>query len=635
MRKIFNKTGAARHIPAALVLSALLSCGSGEKGGPAITGGENGDCSSTDGTLPGRIDVTVPESSPEAVAYNDLYDSSPDAGRFSMPEMPVRPVMHWTCVDIADRSDRNSLGLSERTRGLQYHLLCQSLAGLVNRALAEGRTNVGIWLEDSQAPYSRVKATLGPEIGRQAGIQLISKDYGDYEGQRVNVRDLVDGYVLCDVEGNPESAVAASVASHVFNSIIVDVRDKTYFDGLGMEMKYDATRKSTEDAWHEFRDRCSNKALVLMPVQTGELREYAVSNSLFVLNLNKKNGTSSGGTNTALMDEVLAWLEPGASVLGWESASGEDVFVSRISAAGKLMLAADWSYNHTLTSAGARSHSPALAKVLNPRDIDYTKPAHYVSFFLSDGDNYQWVMNAFDEEFYSEPSVPSVKFSFGLCSQALEQLAPVHEDHLLASQQIPGNLMECFGGGYFYVDNYASKSDRASGLRLLAERTASAMRAHRLKVLHLIAEDVDSEASMEAYRAFAEANDQLEGIVVIQYSPYNGGGGKVLWVTNKEGYDIPVVTAGYSLWRGSDAPGQGSPQEIGVRMKTLADGLTHDLVCVHAWSTFDGRKGASAALACLNAAGKTFEAVPVQELVWRIRMAERREQTLKYLSTIR
>ena len=109
MRKIFNKTGAARHIPAALVLSALLSCGSGEKGGPAITGGENGDCSSTDGTLPGRIDVTVPESSPEAVAYNDLYDSSPDAGRFSMPEMPVRPVMHWTCVDIADRSDRNSL----------------------------------------------------------------------------------------------------------------------------------------------------------------------------------------------------------------------------------------------------------------------------------------------------------------------------------------------------------------------------------------------------------------------------------------------------------------------------------------------------------------------------------------------
>ena len=30
-----------------------------------------------------------------------------------------------------------------------------------------------------------------------------------------------------------------------------------------------------------------------------------------------------------------------------------------------------------------------------------------------------------------------------------------------------------------------------------------------------------------------------------------------------------------------------------------------------------------------------FQAVSMQELIWRVRMAERKEQTLKYLATIK
>lgn len=399
---------------AASVVFLSCSCSGGEPDSGPIIGGETGGGDNTD--LPDNIDVTVPESSTDAVAYEDIYDKNPDNSWFNMPVSSRVPKAHWTCVDVIDRGDRNDLGLSENTRGLQYHLLCQSLAGLVNRALEQGKTDIGIWLENSQDSYSRVKATLGPEIGRQTGVELLSKEYGDWEGTKVNVRDLIDGYVLTDVERNPESAVVATVASHVYNSVIVDVRDREYFDKIGLTITYDATDKTTEDAWHEFKDRCSNKALVLMPVQTGELREYAVKNNLFVLNLNKKNGTSTGGVNTGIMNEILAWLAPGASVLGWESASGEDVFVSPVSAHGRLMLAADWSSNHGLTSAGAVSHAPALAKVINPRKINYSASAHYVSFFLSDGDNYQWIMNGFDKDFYSVSSVIPARMSFGICS---------------------------------------------------------------------------------------------------------------------------------------------------------------------------------------------------------------------------
>jgi len=36
---------------------------------------------------------------------------------------------------------------------------------------------------------------------------------------------------------------------------------------------------------------------------------------------------------------------------------------------------------------------------------------------------------------------------------------------------------------------------------------------------------------------YVDANDQLEGIVALQYSPYAGGEGDVIWVTNKAGYE--------------------------------------------------------------------------------------------------
>ena len=67
-----------------------------------------------------------------------------------------------------------------------------------------------------------------------------------------------------------------------------------------------------------------------MPVQTGELREFAIKNELFVLNLNKRQGTSIAEQNTALPKEILAWLEPNAPVYGWEQGVSEDAFVDLV-----------------------------------------------------------------------------------------------------------------------------------------------------------------------------------------------------------------------------------------------------------------------------------------------------------------
>lgn len=582
-------------------------------------------------TPPTEGTIKIPQPNSDALSYMDLHDALSDVGQFYMPEPARVPKYHWTCVI---GQDKNALGRSSAAEGLQYHLLCQSLAGLTNRALSKGETNVGIWLEQDGLSYDASKQILGGEIGRQTAVELSTKGYGEYEGEQVDPRAFVKGFVLTDVEKNPESAVVASVAAHVYDAIIVDVRDRAFFEGEGYELLYDASSKSTSDAWHEFRDKCSNKALVVMPVQTAELREFAIANDLFVINLNKKQGIPSAGQNSALFDEVLSWLEPNAPVLGWEQGVGEDVFVEKVSATGHLMLASDWSYNHSLTSVNyTQRQKPELAAVVNPREIDYNKSGNFVSFFLSDGDNYQWVMgDGFINDFYSLSEGRSARMSYGLCSEALSQLSPERFGQIFEAQKGENTLMECFGGGYFYVDNYATRADRPSALKVIAQRAAAHMRQHRIKVLNIIALDVKSEATKQACQAFVDANDELEGIIAIQYSPYNGGEGQVLWCRNSSGYDIPVITTKYSLWKGGNHR-QGSPAEIAALMK--ADNAPYCAVCVHAWSDFEGKRAGAAAADCLRMAGSGFKAVNAQELVWLVRMKEREDQTLKYLATIK
>ena len=573
-------------------------------------------------------EIILPPSSSEAVHYSDLYDPVQDDGQFYMPEFPRIPSLYWNCVGMKDE-------------GLSYQLLCESLAGIVNGAFKENRSDIAIWLDIDSDSYSRAKASLGKEVGRQTAYELLSGTYGPVDGTEVQVKDLVKGYVLVDVASNPESAVVASVAAHVYQSVIVDVTLQDRISSIGLSMLYDARGKSTQDAWSEFKDKCSNSSLVIMPVGTAELRNYSICNRLFTINLNKQRGTTSGGMNSKLFDEVLSWLAPNSPVLGWESGEfGEDEFVGKVSRYGHLMLAADWSYNHPLTSALARNRQPsALSPVINPRDIDYNEKKNFVSFFLSDGDNYQWVMgDGFVNDFYLLRSRSEVKMSYGLAAQALSELSPDRYSQLLGLCAEGNTLMETFGGGYFYADTYALNTDRRKeSLSVIAGRTAAHMRQHRLKVLQLTSWRAFSQDAMEAYQAFVDANDQLEGIVVIQYSPYTGGNGEIRWCTNKRGYDIPVVSVKYSLWNGLPTDvGGGNPQQVAKTMSTQEPSMepSFSVCCVHAWSAFAGLRSSDAALSCIEQLPDSFEAVSTHEIIWRIRMAFRKEQTLKYLSAI-
>lgn len=565
----------------------------------------------------------------------------PDGKLYSMPEMKKKPRKFWTCTGVVSIDNRNSINETETMQGLQYHLLCQSLAGLTNRMVEEGKSDVAVWLYDhgGKASYKVSKQALEDmgicEQGVQNGLELACSDYESVDGLRLQLKDFFDGYVLTDVKNNPESGIVASVASHVYNSIIVDVRDKEYFEKAGYSMKYDATHKTTLDAWHEFKDKCNNEALVIMPVQTGELREFAIKNNLFVLNLNKKQGDPRSGQNVDLLEEVLAWLQPNVPVYGWEQGVSEDQFVARISKSGHPMIPCDWSYNHSLTSLlYTERQQPVQAQSFNLKLIDFDKKCNYVSFFLSDGDNIQWMMQDFATSFYDVPEAIEVKMSYGLPVSTLSMMAPAQLHNLMNLRRDECSVLEMLGGGYYYIDTYSQNNNRNDNLKIAAERLAVSMRRYHVGLLGVMAMDVKSAASREAYQAFVDANDRLEGIIALQYSPYAGGGGEVFWVTNKNGYDIPVITVRYSLWDRIHER-EGSPDFIASKLEAEAQVESFSAICVHAWSRFEGNAhGAAAARLCAGKLDGRFEVVNMQELVWRLRMSRHPEQTLEYLNKI-
>ena len=602
--------------------------------------------------------VNLGKDDPKPKYYLEQYDPISDQGQYWHPDMMSKlPSMHYElyATSLGSRNDPNVPGGDVNAGGgfgLQYHLLCQSLSALNDKAVSDGSVYCGMWMDagNTITAYRDARRYLGmagPSFIVWAGNMLTNPGFLPLDGGVMDA--LGRNYVLTDVINNPESNVVAIVAAHVHKAIIVDSRDKHFFDANGYQMVYDASSKTTADSWREFKDKCNNRALAVIPAQTGELADFAMANNLFVINLNKQYGTSGGGQNAQLFKEVLAWLQPNSPVYGWELGVGEDEFVNLVSKSGNMMVAIQefnmpyFSYNYK------NRQQPLLANVVNPQDIDYEKDKKFVSFYLSDGPHTGWMMNGFVENYYTDPNVDEVKMSFGITASNISMVDPLSFERIIAQQSKKSTLMESFGGGYYYSDDFGTAANRKELLGELARKVAAHMRQHRIKVLEQIAHDVKSAASIEAYQAFVDANDQLEGIISIQYAPsYAQGGGDILWVTNKEGYKIPVITVSYSIWNmgAQNQLRDGTPTFVANRLNQSDSKFSS--VIIHAWSNFTDTgesmdeiaenapggtiRGASAAEMCTRRLNDKYEAVNLQELIWRVRMHYEPEQTKKYLS---
>lgn len=573
--------------------------------------------------------------------YFAEVDKPENRNQYWTPEPTVVPKGYYVCTgsDFGDFG-RYEVNKTELKEGLQYANMCESLAGLVNRAVENKESDYAIWLGDS---HNSKSYTLCEQDLIEQGIYKKTASDGIALLKSGLFSNLIKGYVLTDVVNNKESSVVAAVASHVYSAVIVDVRDKTVYDEMGLQMLYDATQKTTRDSWREFKDKCNNKALVLMPAQTNDMKDFAIANNLFVINMR-----NDGNHNWDLLSEVLDWLNPCSPVYGWEDLD-EHSFVQAVSEKGHLMVPCNFYMNMPLTSLNySQKQNNLLVNVINPGNIDYSNNDNdkYVSYYLSDGDNVQWIFHIWYDGWFKHAQAKEMKMAYGIPSTNLDMIAPSVYKNIVTNQDPENTLVENCGGGYIYIDAYASQKETGKYLNDLADKVAANMRQHRMKVLGLFTNDAKSENAKKAYKTFIEANNGLEGIIVVQYAPYNGGRGEVYWYTNSDGTEIPVITVRYTLWNfGYNSEGQGTPAYVAKLLKD--DQPDFSLIDIHAWSSFadignsndqlgetlDGNiSGAGAAALCQRRLPKNYKCVSLQELIWRMRMKHNKEQTTRLVN---
>lgn len=576
------------------------------------------------------------EATDNKALFIEQYDQTSDNGQYWLPKQK-QGTNYW--VVINGTSNENSF----EDNSLRNHLLAESIIGLCALAVNEGTSTTMVWSDSPNSNYAEVKDRIDMvENGTQTTWELLK--------HHDNVKSNIDGYVLCKLR-KEESVVVATIASHVHRAVIVDEYYEDSIIALGYEMKYDARNKTLSDAWSEFKDNCENDALILMPTHTGQLKSFAIAHRLMMVNYNKEMGDPSEGTNESIFREALAWLEPLSPVLGWEQGLGEDAFVQPISESGNMMVPADWLVNSTMMSAEYENNQSGIANVTNPQFIDYSDSLHYASFFLTDGDNVQWMMNNFRSgDYYLNELNSEVKMSFGLPVANLAMLSPYQLERLFSEQVTDNSLIEFGGGGYYYPDNFGRNKNRTELLQGIAQKVGDHMRQKRVKVLGLICKDVTSIEAQEAYQAYISNNDQLTGIIAIQYHPYAGGDGEIMWFENADGIDIPVITARYAIWNHGNMnwPSQGTPNYIASKINEQASSgqSAASLVAVHAWSKFKdigesddpieqniggNTAGVYPVAWCKDKLNENVKVVNVEELIWQFRMQERPEQTIKYL----
>lgn len=553
--------------------------------------------------------------------------------------------------------DWNSLEFVELANGDSSDLpslnLVESMSGLAARSVNNDSLNEMVWLynyyRDYVQWYESAKTRLQfSVIDTLDQWQLL---------ERYKNNGLVKGYVLYSVDTSPgnlhtfrfkmnHSVNVATVAASVYNGVLISEELEAKVQEMGLPLLFDARGKNEAWAFYEFKDNINKTIALAQEPKANHNRDIAIAHNMMVF---------FGMGEVA--EDLYKFMEPKSTVIGWNLGNEGD-FVHQISKYGHIVVASNWSLNLTLLSAGTENWQlEEPCKILDPNTIDFDDDKHSVSFVLSDGDNLQWLMTNFVNHpyYWANPDFGSFPFNFGICLGDLNQACPEVLSEIQRTQPDNSSVI-LHGGGYYYPDVLGisrTDVDRYDILYKHAKQISHQMKIGGSRILMFIAEDIDSEEAKEAYQVFAEEIDDLLGMLVMQYYPYEGGDGKIFWYENHDGVEIPVVSANYSLWANLNLPGSGTPAKIARLINEKSESAESNSekyngwTVVHAWSGFQYNEGddeqaengqylspgngfeagVSPAKWCVDRLDTNIKVVTAEEMLWRIRMRNNPEQT--------
>ena len=539
-------------------------------------------------------------------------------------------------------------------------MMLQSVAGLAARAVNEGRADEMVWVDnnnvDMEIWYARMYIQHPDLEKRNAAAPWELVD-------RYAKQGLIRGYILyrggsSRGEGgrlNFSVNVATSLAG-LHNAIIVDEPLEKEAQTHGLKQLLDVREKTQKWCFQTYREQFNRRMLCTQDPRKPNTRDLAIARNAFVTDGNEEP-----------IREVMAWLEPLSPILGW---IGGDEFESTelSSSYGHIQTATDWCINLPMLMAGTEKVQVSRAKSLDPNTIDWKDARSAVSFISTDGDNVQWFEGNFfkggeGRYYWGSPERGKIPFGWSCCFTHLAQLIPEAIGYALDTRTPNDSFIE-WGGGYYYPDHFGLKrSNRWELLAQQAGRTWKLMEKTNTRMIGFNFAQCDSSDAHKACEVFAGQTDGLLAILAFQYAPYEAGAGKVFWVKDRNGIEVPVVTARYSIWEhANNRQRAGTPAKVAREIRQTVERMPakqlprYDWIITHVWSYFKrapgtdenaedmqqeeapakgGIRGYLPVTWCAERLPDTIRVVSPEELFWRIRMQHDPSQTTTLMSQIR
>jgi len=540
-------------------------------------------------------------------------------------------------------------------------MMIQSLAGLAARAVNEDKCDEMIWVEvghpflplnpDYQLYYNRAKKRLGFEERGTFGSWDLVKRFFE--------RGVARSYVLYSYdysEGDPyvervnadRTVNAATMAAAAEGALLIEEGQKQRAEEIGLKMVFDARRKTAAEVFDRYKDRLNRRFFASIDPKVAHCRDFAIAYKCAVaIGIEEPIPT------------MLKWLEPLSPVLGylWKDELGQTVLVS---SCGHFNTATNWSLNMPLFLAASSTDVAVKATSINPATIDYGSSRYATAFVITDGDNMSWMMGDFahNRMYWASELRGQVPFGWTSCFANLSQVCGPAVEYLLNAQTRSDTFIE-YGGGYQYPDVFArNRPNRRELLVQFAQRTGLRMSKLNIKVFGFLCKDFDSSATLEACEIYAQHMPGLVGMIAVQYYPYEGGEGDIIWVKNSTGVEIPAVRASFALWAHYNRPTGGTPAKVArllneSKAKARAEKrASYNWVAIHAWSGFRQNNGDDelaenghflqpqneTALVpvkwTIDRLDEDIKVVTPEELLWLIRMEHNPAQTRKVIAEL-
>jgi hypothetical protein len=551
---------------------------------------------------------------------------------------------------------------AEKSQPLQsaMDMMLQSVAGLAAKAVNEGHADEMVWIDNGNVDMENWYARMylqHPDLEKRSAAT--PWDLVD----RYVKQNIIKGYILYRSESskgesgrlNCSANVATSVAG-LLDGIIVDEQLESEAQKHGLKRLLDVRERTQAWCFQTYKDQFNRRMLCTQDPRKPNTRDLAIA----------QKAVAIYGQEEPIRD-VMAWLEPLSPILGWNG--GDEFETTDLSSSfGHIQTATDWCINLPVLMAGTEKLHVSKAKSLDPHSIDWNDARSAVSFISTDGDNVQWLQGNFfgsseSQYYWKSPERGKIPFGWSCCFAQLAQLCPETIEHALATRSGNDSFIE-WGGGYYFPDRFGLKRDnRWELLARHALRTWELMKKTNTRMIGFNFSQCDSADAHKACEAFAGQTDGLLAILAFQYAPYEAGGGKTFWVKDRNGIEVPVISARYSIWEhANNRKRAGTPAKVAREIQQTVEKMPakqlprYDWVITHVWSYFKrapgtdenaedmqqdnasakgGTRGYLPVTWCAERLPAAIRVVSPEELAWRIRMQHDSSQTKMLMSQFR